>query len=231
LEEPKSGLWTPTNGSKTKKSALQNTGILWYNKQKPKNMEYNIQELEKQAGLEIKKEDPPLGYSVPKSHANLKRINKRHEMMILLFVNGMKPREIAQTLGMNLHYVWMVLRDPLVTKAINEIYKQMDDEFKALYSKVINSIRDRLESKDPDIQAKAVDQYLKAHGKYNPKENPNDNATAEDVVKKILELRIVETRPANQPQEANDQCQRTSIGAAKQVVGSLQLPAPASAGT
>jgi hypothetical protein len=62
----------------------------------------------------------------------------------------------------------------------------IDKEFEALYSRVVEEIRYCLQDADPRIRLDACEKWLKAHGKFQPNQKTQVNITAEDVVVQIL---------------------------------------------
>lgn len=76
-----------------------------------------------------------------------------------------------------------------------------DAEFAALHQLSISAIRDALLHENIDIRLKAADKYLKAHGKYE--RGDFKETTAEDVIRRIMEIKITEERPANAGRKLN----------------------------
>jgi len=123
----------------------------------------------------------------------LRKLSSKHELVLMLHMNSIPPGEIAEITGYNRNHVTWITRQPISKAVIKARYEELDDEFKSLYYSAIEAIRDGLTSANIETKLKAADKYLRAHGKYGTVAEASE--TAEDVVKRILELKITETRP------------------------------------
>ena len=132
----------------------------------------------------------------PRGEIDLKELNGRHELVVLLYLDGIPPKEISSITGYNQAYVSRIVKDPLAKALIKERITELDEEFQVLYKKSIDAIRDGLDANDIDIRLKAAEKYLRAHGKYGTVVSKGPD-TAEDVIKRILELKVTEIRPAS----------------------------------
>ena len=138
-----------------------------------------------------------LGILPEKRRPQLRRLGTHHKQAIMLHLEGMPASQIADELGRTPGWVSETLRSDLAQALINDYLSFADSEFKALYKLSIAAIRDALQSQDPELKLKAADKYLKAHGKYDPK-SLGGKETAEDVIKRVMELKITEVYPAEQ---------------------------------
>lgn len=121
--------------------------------------------------------------------SDLKELTSEHKMAIVLHLEGFSRTDIADQLGRSVSWVRNTLTSRLAQNVINDYLAFSDQEFKALYQLSIEAIRDALRSEDISVRLKAADKYLKAHGKYNEGFTPGE--TAEDVVKRVMEMDIV----------------------------------------
>jgi hypothetical protein len=72
-----------------------------------------------------------------------------------------------------------------------QLMKVTQDEFEALYQKVVDNIRTQLDHPDPQIQLAAQQQFFKATGKYTPKvQEGQAQLSAEELVGKLLAQQI-----------------------------------------
>jgi len=118
----------------------------------------------------------------------LKRLSGAHLTAISLHVAGLTNNQIAALLGKSPAWVSVILSDPLSQREIDKKLSLLDQEFKALFSDVVQAIRDGLSS-DQRIQDRlsAADKWLKAHGRYAQKRE-EEGATAEDVIQQVIAL-------------------------------------------
>ncbi len=128
--------------------------------------------------------DPPRDLTVLKPH----QLN-----FVLLHVQGKPITEIAEETGRSSSYISTTLRSIAAKNIIQDFYSFQDQEFQALYSKSVDAVRKALNSEDDDIRLKAAKMFLAAHGKM--KQGDLGQATAEDVVRRIMEIRLVEETP------------------------------------
>lgn len=129
-----------------------------------------------------------------KGEIDLKELNGKHQLVVLLYLEGLPPKLIAEQTGYNQAYVSKIIKDPLAKALVKEHINEVDEEFRVLYKKAVDAIREGLDSNSIEIKLKAAEKYLRAHGKYSVVSESKD--TAEDVIKRILELKVTEIRPA-----------------------------------
>jgi hypothetical protein len=110
-------------------------------------------------------------------------------------LQGISPKEIVEQLQTTTARIRRVLNSDLGKQVVEDYFKFSDLEFEALYTLSISAIRDALNSSDIDIRLKAADKFLKAHGKYD--RGVSAESSAEDVIRRVMELKITEERPAN----------------------------------
>lgn len=149
-------------------------------------MDYAFKQIEEE---EKREEQEVVDERLP---SELSTLNSRHELAILLHLEGIPPKTIAEMTGYNHQYVNRVLKDPLAKALVRERFTEMDEEFKALYQPAIQAIRDGLNATGIETRLKAAEKYLKAHGKYGTVDESTE--TAEDIVKRIFEMKVTEVR-------------------------------------
>jgi DNA-binding transcriptional regulator GbsR (MarR family) len=111
----------------------------------------------------------------------------------LLHIQGKKLSEIAEETGRSTSYISTTIRSTAAKNIIQDFYSFQDAEFEALYQLSVDAVRDALRDDDKDVRLKAAKMFLQAHGKLNRKDY--GQATAEDVVRRIMEIRLVEETP------------------------------------
>jgi hypothetical protein len=111
----------------------------------------------------------------------LKWINVLH-----LHLAGHTTKEIAAATDYTENSVWRILHHKDVTMLRQQLLKDTQKEFEALFSRIVDSVRDDLNSGDPDRISDARKDWLKAHGKVLDNSNIQVNITAENVVSQIL---------------------------------------------
>lgn len=132
------------------------------------------------------------------------KITLHQKQAILLHLEGLPPKQIAEELGKSPDWVSRVLRSKKAEELINNYLSFADQEFKVLYSLSINAVRDALNSSDVKVRLDAAKIYLKAHGK-DGASGPASGVgeTAEDVITRVIELqmRVIEEKkvPSSQP--------------------------------
>jgi hypothetical protein len=107
--------------------------------------------------------------------------------MLLLYLQGTPPTEIVDELKTSMGRFRRVMKSDLGKLVIDDYFHFCDQEFSTLYQLSVDAIRDALSSDDIDLRLKAADKFLKAHGKYD--KAVSKEATAEDVVRRILEVK------------------------------------------
>lgn len=137
-----------------------------------------------------------LGLVDPEKPKPLAKLGPLDKQMLLLYLQGEDPKEICEQLSCSISRFRRVIKSEIAQLVIEDYFQFCDQEFSTLYELSIQAIRDALKADSLETRLRAADKFLKAHGKYDsggPKE-----MTAEDVVRRIFELRVTEERPANQ---------------------------------
>jgi hypothetical protein len=107
--------------------------------------------------------------------------------MIALYLAGCSYEEIAGEMECAAVTVGAVIRNPTSQALIQAAYKEHDERLRTLVPLSITAIRDGLTDKDKRVKLQAVDRLYRALGKY--RDNPEDEETAEDVVRRIIRIR------------------------------------------
>lgn len=128
------------------------------------------------------------GDRLPSGYPRLKKLTGRHLQILRYHLAGVRNIDISAQLDCTEATVSRVLNDPLGLAFIEQAYKELDAQFRGLYSKVINVIDRGLEAKDLDTALAAADKWLKAHGKYRDAEEKTERRSAEDVIAQMLRL-------------------------------------------
>ena len=97
---------------------------------------------------------------------------------------GKKVREIRALTGLSIPRIYHILADERTLQAKQFLLEQTQEEFSALFEKVVDAVRLNLE--DPEKQLEAASLWLKANGKFREGGSTTVNITAEDVVMQIL---------------------------------------------
>lgn len=85
--------------------------------------------------------------------------------------------------------IYAILGNKDVIYLRQKMLDSMQQEFEALFSKLVDNIREQLDSSDPMVQLAAQNQWLKANGKYAPAVvDKSTHITAEDVVFQLLNI-------------------------------------------
>jgi len=149
-----------------------------------------------------------LGIVNPEKERPLAFLRDRDKQMLLLYLQGTPPTQIVDELKTSMGRFRRVMKSDLGKLVIDDYFQFCDQEFSTLYQLSVDAIRQGLESEDIDTKLKAADKFLKAHGKYD--KAVSKEATAEDVVRRILEVRkdsirmVEETRRITKDAGATD---------------------------
>ncbi len=94
----------------------------------------------------------------------LKRLSQRHKLIVGMHVNGVSNVRIAEEVGVSTSTIAGVIRDPLAQEVIMFYYEGVEAELKALFPKVVDTIRDSLDNNAIGIRLKGVDRFAKLTG-------------------------------------------------------------------
>jgi hypothetical protein len=114
-------------------------------------------------------------------------IPNRHYYVLALHLKGLNYDEISELSGYAISTIASILKTDAVIQVRQQLLAATQDEFEALFSKVVASIREALDYGDLDQKLAASEKWLKAHGKYSStNQGLQVNLTAEDIVVQIL---------------------------------------------
>ena len=107
--------------------------------------------------------------------------------ILALHLTGKSAKEISEATGCSLPMVYHVLGHKTIQHVRQQLLDKTQQEFEALFAKVVTNIREQLESTDPMVRLAAQQQWFKANGKFaGVKIDRQVNITAEQVVAQIL---------------------------------------------
>jgi len=106
-------------------------------------------------------------------------------------LKGAKAEEIAELVGFkNPASVYNVLRKKEMHLVRQLLLEGLELEFEVLQKEVFEVIEEALKEPDPRVRLEAVDKWFRYFGKYKVKEDKEKEITAEDVVKKLLQVNV-----------------------------------------
>jgi len=121
-------------------------------------------------------------------------ISARWQFVLALHLSGKKVNEISELSGYSPATIYGILKHEDIIGLRQQILHYTASEFEALFEKVVDTVKDKLESGDERVQLEAVNIWMKAHGKFAPKQSETQvKITAEDVVVQILNQGVPET--------------------------------------
>lgn len=113
-------------------------------------------------------------------------VRHRWHAVLSYHLAGYKVKEICELTGYSESTIYDILKNEEVRAVRQQIMSTLDDEFEALQGQVFDTVRRALDSPDPDLQMKAVEIWMKAHGRYKVNGGGGTNITAENVVMQIM---------------------------------------------
>lgn len=119
----------------------------------------------------------------------IQRLTVKHRRIVALHLTGKHSNvQVAKMLGISPATVSAVLRNPAVSSILQRSKESMDMELESMFALAIERLRKILLHGDDKTAMTAVDKVLRVLGKFDaPEERTRD--TAEDVIKRILEIR------------------------------------------
>jgi hypothetical protein len=132
---------------------------------------------------------PEFRYGLPKQREH--NISHRDFYVLSLHLSGVKAEDIAPLAGLaSKESVYYILRKDTVLLARQQLLEGLELEFETLQKDIFQTVKDKLNSLDENIQLKAIEIWMKYFKKYTPKENTEEKLTAEDLVKKFLNINL-----------------------------------------
>ena len=123
------------------------------------------------------------------AHVGRPKVSLKWRRVLDLHFAGKTREEIMELTGYSYIRISQILNDDRIVELRQQIMKYYDQDFEALYPRVVNSIREGLVSPEAGVQTDARRDWLKAHGKFQPlvKEGGgNINVSAEKIIFQIL---------------------------------------------
>jgi len=117
----------------------------------------------------------------------LKRLKMKHRRVVGLHLQGLSNIQIAAALGLSAGSVSCILNNPTCQEILERAFRECDRELRALYPSVVGRIREILDAGSDGDALGAIDRFAKLTGRY--REAEEKQATAEDVVRRILKVR------------------------------------------
>ena len=113
------------------------------------------------------------------------RLTPQQRIALRLYAIGATREAIAGEVGVHQVTLTNWLKLEAGKEYLKEIELELDQDFRRLYTKVINVIDAGLQSTDGSLALASANIFLKAHGKFVQRTEHRD-LTAEDVIKKIM---------------------------------------------
>jgi len=109
--------------------------------------------------------------------------------VLALHLAGRKAIEIKQETSYSIPMIHKILNHKGVQAVRQQLMDSTQQEFEALFDKIVDNIRSQLDSTDEAVKLAAQQQWLKANGKFSGGSRGTiiNNITAEQVVQQILE--------------------------------------------
>jgi hypothetical protein len=124
----------------------------------------------------------------------LKKLGPKHRMALRLLSLGSSRERVASELGISIQTVRAAEKSSLGQEYMQGVEKELDQDFKRLYKKVISTIEEGLDCSDARVALASANIWLKAHGKFVQRVETRD-LTAEDIIQKIVKGELVPPTP------------------------------------
>jgi len=113
-------------------------------------------------------------------------IPHRYYFVLSLHLAGKTTDEISELTSYTPQTIYGILAKEEVIAVRQQLLRATSDEFEALFGQIVDKVRELLQSTDDGTVLRAIEIWMKAHGKYTPTSTGGMNITAEDVVVQIL---------------------------------------------
>lgn len=111
----------------------------------------------------------------------------RWQTVLAYHLAGKKASEITQLTGYSSAMIYRILSNKDVQSMRQQMLASTQQEFEAMFSQIVDTIKDALSNDDMQVRLTATNQWLKANGKFAPsKVDQGVHITAEDVVLNLL---------------------------------------------
>ena len=115
----------------------------------------------------------------------LKKLNTWHKKALLFHLAGFSNGDIAAAFHKTDSTISLILSDPLSQAIIERIHKGYDHEFRALYGKAVDGLRNRMDDSDPMVQLRAIDSWMRESARREDRKE--GKRSAEDVIQAIYD--------------------------------------------
>lgn len=153
--------------------------------------------MEETSGLRNLEDQPILGPdSTPQAFYHVEKrngyqISHRDFFVLSLHLSGSTAEEIAELAGYaSVGTVYNILHKKEVVLVRQQLLAGLELEFEALQGQIFQTIKEKLNSADERVQLESVNIWMKFFGRFTPKLDRDQQLTAEDVVRQILNQQI-----------------------------------------
>ncbi|KKM60744.1 hypothetical protein LCGC14_1538740 [marine sediment metagenome] len=115
----------------------------------------------------------------------LKKLSSWHKKALLFHLAGFSNSDIAAAFNKTDSTISLILSDPLSQTVIERIHKGYDHEFRALYGKAVEGLRNRMDDSDPMVQLRAIDSWMRESARREDRKE--GIRSAEDVIQAIYD--------------------------------------------
>ena len=121
--------------------------------------------------------------------------------VIALHLAGTATKEILETTGYSIQTYYRIMNNPRSIAVRQQLLSVYQDEFEALFSKVIDNLREQLGDNDMKVKQTAQQQWLTAEKKFKIKTAESPGESAEDLVSRLLNVNVQVNVAQNQNEE------------------------------
>ena len=128
----------------------------------------------------------------PMKASDYRPVPHRWFQVLALHLSGKRPKEVMELTGYSPAMYYRILDHPSILGIRQQLLERVQRDFEDLYPKIVENITNQLNSEDTKVQLEAQNQWLKATGKFAPKQKASagEELSAEDLVKQLLMQQI-----------------------------------------
>lgn len=109
--------------------------------------------------------------------------------VLSMHLSGRKTRDIAEETGYTMQSLYRILNSERTQAVRQQLLSMYQDEYEALFEKVIDNIRVQLDSDDMKVQQTAQQQWLNSEKKFRGLQSKHaPGESAEDLVGRMLNI-------------------------------------------
>ena len=112
------------------------------------------------------------------------RISRKVGLALKLIISGRTQVDAARDVGLSPPHLSRALKQALVQQEMQSMQSVLDKEYASLFGRVVEVLREGLNSLDPTIQQNAVRLWFQGSGKQ--KASVSVTLSAEDVIQKMI---------------------------------------------